>query len=419
MRWTSTIDGKMKPYFYGYKIVGAGFAVQAVCVGAMFTYGVFFREFQSEFGWSRAMVSGASSLAFLIMGTAGVLMGRLNDRIGPKRLIVATGIFFGIGYLPMSFMHAPWHLYLLYGLFVGIGLSTHDVVMLSTVARWFIRRRGLMTGIVKVGTGAGQLLVPLTATGLIAAFGWRTSYLILGFTVMVALILVAQFLRLDPREMGLLPDGELALPGVGEKHTHKNVGVLKTAMRTRQFWILCGVELVVLGCLLTIIVQIVPHAMDLGLPPVTAAGILSTIGGASIMGRLVMGAANDTIGGKRSLIICFIILISGFFCLLMARGTWMLFLFAIVYGFAHGGFFTVMSPTVAELFGTESHGALFGVVWFCGAIGGAAGPILAGCTFDLTGSYQPIFMAMTGLLAMGFLLVFMLRPVEGVNIDKP
>ncbi len=409
----------MKTYFYGYKIVGAGFAVQAVCIGAMFTYGVFFKEFEAEFGWSRAMVSGASSLAFLVMGTTAVLMGRLNDRIGPKRLIVATGIFFGIGYVPMSFMHAPWHLYLLYGLFVGIGLSTHDVVTLSTVARWFIRRRGLMTGFVKVGTGAGQLLVPLAATALIAAYGWRTTYLILGVTVMLALILVAQFLRLDPREMGFLPDGGLALPGVGAKHTHKNAGVLKTAMRTRQFWILCGVELVVLGCLLTIIVQIVPHAMDLGLPPVAAAGILSTIGGASIVGRLGMGAANDRIGGKRSLIICFIILMGGFVCLLTARGTWMLFLFAIVYGFAHGGFFTVMSPTVAELFGTESHGALFGVVWFCGTIGGAAGPILAGYTFDLTGSYQPIFMAMTGLLVIGFLLVFLLRPVKAVNIDKP
>jgi MFS family permease len=405
----------MRTYFYGYKIVGASFAVQAVCIGAMFTYGVFFKEFEAEFGWSRAMVSGASSLAFLIMGTFGVLMGRLNDRIGPKRLIVVTAISFGIGYLLMSFMHAPWHLYLLYGLFVGVGLSTHDVVTLSTVARWFIKRRGLMTGIVKVGTGSGQLLLPLAATALIAAYGWRTSYLILGVTVMLLLILVAPFLRLDPREMGLLPDGESLLPGLEAKDTREDGGTLKAAMRTRQFWILCGVELVVLGCLLTIIVQIVPHALDLGLPPVTAAGVLSTIGGASIVGRLTMGAANDRIGGKRSLIICFSILMCGFFCLLTARGTWMLFVFAIVYGFAHGGFFTVMSPTVAELFGTVSHGALFGIVLFCGTIGAAAGPILAGYTFDLTGSYQPIFMAMTGLLAVGFLLVFLLRPVAGVQ----
>jgi len=405
----------MRTYFYGYKIVGAAFAIQAVCIGAMFTYGIFFKEFQAEFGWSRAMVSGASSLAFLIMGTAGILMGRLNDRIGPKSLIVVTGVFFGIGYLLMSFMHAPWQLYLFYGLFVGVGLSTHDVVTLSTVARWFIRRRGLMTGVVKVGTGAGQLLVPLAAAALIGAYGWRTAYLIMGVTVMLALILIAQSLRLDPREMGFLPDGASPLSGVVERDTHLKTGAMKTAMRTRQFWILCGVELVVLGCLLTIVVQIVPHAMDLGLPPVAAAAILSTIGGISMVGRLIIGAANDRIGGKRSLMICFGILMCGFVCLLTARGTWMLFLFAIVYGFGHGGFFTVMSPTVAELFGTDSHGALFGIVLFFGTIGAAAGPILAGYTFDVTGSYQPIFMAMTGLLAMGFFLVFLLRPVEGAR----
>lgn len=408
----------MARYFYGYNIVGAGSVVQAVSIGAMFTYGVFFKEFQAEFGWSRAMISGASSLAFLMMGTVGMLMGRMNDRVGPKRLIVAAGLSFATGYLPMAFMHAPWHLYLLYGLFVGAGLSAHDVVTLSTVARWFIRRRGLMTGFVKVGTGAGQLLVPLAATALIAAYGWRTSYLIMGVAVMMALILVAQCLRLDPGEMNLLPDGD-TLPAEGVEKKPRETGVvLRTAIRTRPLWILCAVELIVFGCLLTIVVQIVPHAMDLGLPPVTAAGVLSTIGGVSMVGRLVMGATNDRIGGRRSLLICFGVLMCGFLCLLAARGAWMLFLFAIVYGFAHGGFFTVMSPTVAELFGTGSHGALFGVVLFCGTLGGAAGPILAGYTFDVTGTYQPVFLVLTGLLAIGFMLVFLLRPVQGV-IEQP
>jgi MFS family permease len=165
-------------YFYGYNIVAAGFTIQAVCIGALFAYGVFFKEFQAEFGWSRTTISGASSLAFLIMGAFGILAGRLNDTIGPRVLIATSAGFLGLGYLFMSRMQSPWQLYILYGVLVGIGYSTHDVITLSTVARWFVKRRGVMSGIVKVGTGSGQLAGPMIATVLIAVFGWRHSHLI-------------------------------------------------------------------------------------------------------------------------------------------------------------------------------------------------------------------------------------------------
>ena len=194
-------------YFYGYNIVAAGFVIQGVVIGAMFTYGVFFKDFQSDFGWSRATISGASSLAFLIMGAAGILAGKLNDRIGPRVLIVASGISLGLGYLLMSHLQALWQLYLLYGVLGGIGFSAPDVIVLSTVTRWFVRRRGMMSGIVKVGTGAGQLLVPLIATALIAVYGWRNAYLIIGALALITLVAVAQILRRDPQGIGLQPDG--------------------------------------------------------------------------------------------------------------------------------------------------------------------------------------------------------------------
>ena len=170
----------------------------------MFTYGVFFKEFQAEFGWSRAAISGASSLAFLTMGLFGVIAGKMNDRIGPKLIIVASGISLGIGYLLMSRLQTLWQLYLIYGVLVGTGFSTHDVITLSTVARWFTRRRGMMSGIVKVGTGAGQFLVPLIASLLIAAYGWRNSYLIIGAAALLIFVAVAQVLSRDPQSIGLL-----------------------------------------------------------------------------------------------------------------------------------------------------------------------------------------------------------------------
>ena len=402
-------------YFYGYNIVAAGFVIQGVCIGAMFTYGVFFREFQAEFGWSRAMISGAASAAFLIMGAVGILAGRLNDRIGPKIIIVVSGISFGMGYLLMSRMQALWQLYLLYGLMVGIGLSTHDVITLSTVTRWFIRRRGMMSGIVKVGTGAGQLLVPLIATSLIAVFGWRNAYLMIGAVSMMALVGAAQVLHRDPQGMGLLPDGDSNGRSGSDPSPREEGMPLRTAVRSRQFWTICIAEFAIFFCLLTIIVHIVPHATDLGLSPASAAAVLATIGGVSMLGRIVMGTWNDRIGGKRSLIICFILLLGSLLWLQMADKAWMLFVFAVVYGLAHGGFFTVMSPMVAELFGTGSHGLLFGLVLAGGTVGGAVGPVLAGRAFDVSNSYQIVFWVLTALVVMGFILIILLRPLRSVT----
>ena len=94
-------------YYYGYNILAAGFIMQGICYGAMFTYGVFFKEFQTEFGWSRAMISGASSLAFFIGGAFGIPAGRLNDKIGPKALSVVVSILFGLGYLLLSRLRPP------------------------------------------------------------------------------------------------------------------------------------------------------------------------------------------------------------------------------------------------------------------------------------------------------------------------
>jgi MFS family permease len=401
--------GLKSRHFYGYNIVGAGFITQAVCIGAMFTYGVFFKELEATFGWSRTLVSGAASLAFLTMGVMGVIAGTLNDRIGPRIILSVSATSLGLGYMLMSQMSAPWQLYLLYGLFVGIGFSTHDVITLSTVARWFIRRRGMMSGLVKVGTGGGQLLVPLVAAALIARVGWRQAYLLLGILSLAGLIAVAQLMRRDPQDMGLRPDGN-GLDDRSDDLSEKQQSLtLAAAIRTMPFWNLCIAEFTIFGCLLTTIVHIVPHARDQGLDPTTAAAVLSTIGGVSMLGRIVMGTANDRIGGKQSLIISLALLISALVWLQLSVTAWMLFAFAVVYGFAHGALFTVVSPTVAEFFGTDSHGQIFGMVLFSGTLGGSLGPLLAGYIFDLTGTYRAAFIMLTAMATVGLFLVSLMQ----------
>ncbi len=398
--------------FDGYRIVAAGFVIQGVIIGAMFAYGVFFRELEAEFGWSRTMISGASSLSFVVMGVLAIVAGKLNDKIGPRILITASALCFGIGYGAMSRLQAPWELFLFYGLLAGIGYSTHDVVTLSTITRWFVRRRGAMTGVVKVGTGVGQLLVPVIAAALIAAFGWRNAAFIIGAASMLILLVVAQLMRRDPRSMGQHPDG-VAIEGARAPTGAGETGMsVAEAAGTRQFWILCAAQLTIFFCLLTVMIHIVPHATDLGIAPAVAATILSTIGGASIAGRLTIGMLADRLGGRRSLGVSFLILLASFLLLQSAETAWMLFLFALIYGFAHGGFFTVMSPTLAEFFGTGSHGVIFGIVLFCGTIGGAAGPLLAGTLFDTTGSYETVFLILTGFCLMGLILTVALQPIK-------
>ena len=382
----------------------------------MFTYGVFFREFQQEFGWSRALISGASSMAFFVMGAGALITGTLNDKIGPRLILTVSGTTIGVGYLLLSQLNMPWQLFLLYGLFAGIGFSTHDVITLSTIARWFVKKRGLMSGIVKAGTGIGQFSGPLIASMLIPVFGWRHSYLIIGAVVLLVLVSAARIMRRDPQKMGLHTDGNREDDNHVIAATLKSSSLsLKQAVRTRQFLSICFAEFAVFACLFTIIVHIVPYSMDRGLEPAIAASVLSAIGGSSMIGRIIMGMTNDRIGGKRSLIICFMVLITSLVLLQFTSGIWMLFIFAVVYGFAHGGVFTVMSPMIAEYFGMTCHGQLFGSVLFIGTIGATMGPILAGHLFDITGGYGAAFLALTVCAVAGFIPILFISPISGVG----
>ena len=171
---------KRAQFYYGYIVAGASIVLQVIMWGIFNTYGVFFIPLQDEFTWSRAEISGARSLSMFVWGFLGILLGNLNDRYGPRVIIAVCGCFFGLGYFLMSQINSIWQLYLFHGLIVGIGVSATDVVILSTVAHWFVKKRGMMTGIIKAGTGLGMFIMPLAATGLISSYSWRTSYMILG-----------------------------------------------------------------------------------------------------------------------------------------------------------------------------------------------------------------------------------------------
>ena len=399
---------KKPALFYGYFIVAACFAIQATGIGTHVAFSIFFKPLLADFGCPRATLAGAHSLAFVLSGLIGIFVGRLNDRLGPRVVMTVTAFSFGLGLFLMSKVNTVWHIYLFYGVMVGIGLSPVDVIALSTTARWFVRRRSMMSGIVKVGTGAGQLVIPFAASILIMHYGWRTSYVILAVFGMLMLAGTGQVLRRDPSQKGVLPDGDTQTGSAGFYIAEKGLS-FREALKTRQFWTICFTNLTIVFSLIIIMVHITPHAMDIGLPATTAAGILSTIGGTSMIGRLLMGITADRAGIRACMIFCFTLLISAFLWLQMANELWMLYLFAFVYGFGHGGYFALISPLVAEHFGIRSHGVLFGIVLFAGTVGGAMGPILAGHLFDITGSYGGAFWTCAAFVTSGLGLILSLR----------
>ncbi len=395
---------------YSYVIAAGCFGIQAVAIGIFSSYGVLFSPLVSEFGWSRAAISGASSVAYLLMGLVGIVVGRLNDRIGPRLLLTVTGICFGLGYLLMFRLETAWQLYLFLGVILGIGLSSVDVITLTTIARWFARKRGVATGAMKVGTGAGQMIVPLLANLLIIHYGWRHACVLIGVAVLMILVAIAQLMRRDPGLMGLSPDANE--PGPAEELDSGADGLtLREAVRTRQFWTICAANLSLVFCLMLVMVHIVPFAIDRQVSPTKAAGVLSAIGGVSMAGRFFSGLTIDRIGSKRVLVFCSALLIAALLWLHQTDELWMMYLFALVYGIAHGGCFTAISPLAAELFGLRAHGAVLGIIVFSGTVGGAVGPFLAGYIFDVSGGYGLALRICVLASALGFGLISTVKPI--------
>ena len=365
---------------------------QFTVVGALFSYGLFFASFEAEFGWSRTLLSAASSLAFLMMGFLAMVGGRLNDRFGPRRVLSVTGVLYGLGFALVSQITAPWQLFAIFATFIGIGLGTHDVVTLGTIARWYDRRRGIMSGVIKVGTATGQIVVPPITALLIISLGWRSALLVIGLTAAVLLLSAALMMRSPPTR-------------ASDQPTAQDGDSLAEVRRNLVFWRLCAVQFLVFPAMMSIPLHFPVHGTDLGMSKSTAAQLLSVIGFSSIAGRLSVGALVDRIGGKNSYALCIAFFMAGLFSFVFITTPMPLFVATALYGFGHGGLFTVVSPTVAAYFGMRAHGAIFGTILFFGTLGGAVGPILVGLAFDRTGSYQPAFIALAVAAALGLVLV--------------
>ena len=394
------IDNDRPRLYYGYAIVTITSIMMMIIWGTFNTFGVFFEPFIKEFGWTRTITSGASSLNTIIFGILCVFSASLSERLGPRWVMTICGIILGLSYFLMAQLTSTWELYLYFGVFVAIGMSPY-IPLLSLVPKWFTTNRGRMNAIVLSGMGLGIMIVPPIASYLISMWQWRNSYLVIAIITLIVMVAASQFLRPPPKQP---LNGKNSRPAIRLADQRNEGSTLRQAIRTRQFALLCMLYFSFLFCLIAITVHIVIHVTGLGIPPTHAALTLSLIGGACIVGMNVMGNVADRFSNKIALGVSYSLMGLSLVWLISSNSEWSFYLFSIVFGFAYGGMQVLFSPLVAELFGTRSHGVILATGALAGSIGAAIGPIVAGYIFDVLGSYTIAFiicamLAFTGLVS--------------------
>jgi MFS family permease len=398
-------------FFYGYVVVILGFLSMMVSAGFWDSFGVFMKPLLNDFGWTRATVSSSYSLSLLIFGVMGVIAGELTDRFGPRLVLTFCGLFLGAGYMLMSQLNTLWQIFLFEGVLIGIGMSGLYAPLLGMVARWFVKRRGLMTGVVLAGLGLGQLVAPPVVSRLIDAYDWRIAYLCLGIAVLAVVVVSAQFLKRDPSQMGLAPYGSTGIsqqaPGLSASSYS-----LKEATRTWQLWTMLLIKFCFGYYMFSFVVHIIPHGTDLGISTVNASNILAISGGGVVIGNFLLGQVVDKIGPRRVFILCFTAALSMMLWLTQAKEVWTLYIIGFILGLANGGNMTSDSPMVVRLFGLKSIGSIVGASSATFSFGAAFGPVCTGYIFDSTGSYQLAFFIGAAFCILGIILAVIIRPTK-------
>ncbi|MDZ4230522.1 MAG: MFS transporter [Dehalococcoidales bacterium] len=408
--------------FYGWVIVAAFFLAGATLWGIRFSFGVFFKSIESEFLLTRAATSAIFSV-YMVFGSAfALLSGWALDRYGPRIILSVMGLFAGLSLLLTSQAHSAWLLFVTYSLLLAMGSSAAYVVTMSTTLKWFDKKRGLALGITSSGGGLGLVVMAPLATYLVDSLGWRGAFIVLGLMAWLIVIPLSQLLRNSPQEIGVLPDGiksafpDTGLPPVAVTNNNPPpVGLsLPQALKTRSFWLIVITWVFFASAIFLVLTHIVPHATDIGFSAVEAAAVLSVIGGANIGGRVLMGAVSDKIGRNRTTIICLLSQALALVWLIWVRELWMLYLFALIFGFAYGGVGPSMAALIGDTFGLNRIGVIMGALEVGYGLGAAIGPVIGGLVYDISNNYFLAFLigALTLLVAvMAVALIRQEKPV--------
>jgi MFS family permease len=421
--------------------VVAGVALIALIGAAGFRSapGVLMLGMESEFGWSRGLLSVAVGVNLILYGLTAPFAAALMDRFGIRLVTCSALLLVALGSGLTIFVTAGWQLVLTWGLLIGLGTGSMALVFAATIAnRWFVKRRGLVMGVLTAGGAAGQLVFLPALAWLTDQFGWRSASLLVAASALAVIPLVLAFVRNYPADVGAEPygadsptapvarieapsrgqlargdDGELAVTQPGA--VRRTLRTLREAARTRTFWALaigfgiCGAT--TNGLIGT---HFVPAAHDHGMPTTTAAGLLALVGVFDIVGTVASGALTDRVNPRILLAIYYAFRGVG---LLMLPGLLSdsvhpsMLAFVIVYGL---DWVATVPPTAAlcvEVFGPAGT-IVFGWVFAAHQVGAALASVGAGYIRDLTSDYTMAWLGAAGLCVVAALMSLGIRKVS-------
>jgi MFS family permease len=386
---------------YRWVIIAVGALMTCVGIGAMFSLAIFLQPISADTGWSRAGISSAMTLNFLVMGVAGFGWGALSDRFGARIVVLAGSALLGLALILASRATLLAWFQLTYGTLVGLAAGAFFPPMVAAATAWFETNRGLAVSLVSAGVGMAPMTVSPFAAWLVAAYDWRTAMLVIGIASWVLLLPTGFLVRQPP---------VAADEGVAAREPAEEVGDFSAAaaFRTPQFAILAGTFFLCCAAHSGPIFHMVSYAIACGVPALAAVSIYSVEGLAGLGGRLLLGVLADRLGVKRVLVVGLLVQAFVIIAYLFVGNLAEFYLLATIFGTAYGGVMPLYAVLAREYFGQSAMGAVFGAATMASSIGMALGPWAGGWVFDTFSVYDWLFIGSfgIGLAAVAIALAF-------------
>tara|TARA_B100000959_G_scaffold140184_1_gene147289 strand:- start:1537 stop:2739 length:1203 start_codon:yes stop_codon:yes gene_type:complete len=378
----------------GWAIAAACFLASSVAVGgSQYSFGHFVEPLENTFGWTRTQIG--LSLSLIAFGSfISPLIGSLIDKQGSRRIMAFSMAVFGISYLVRPFMTELWHWYFLS---VVQSFSMVGAAMLppgKLVGLWFPENRGRVIGITAMGNNFGGMVIQPIIAFLVTVYNWKVAYAVvgaLGILVSVYSYLVVK--NPDSESKGILES---------ERNTDNLTGfTLKEAIRTKTFYaitfaILCGTF-----TYSSLLPQVSSHLIINGVRESTASIAVSLFATCGMVGKFVFGNLSDKYGPRMALVLD----LCGqaiFASLLVYAGDGLpVWVIVPAMGFFLGAFGALYQLIVIDAFGVKHFGAIMGVIAISNAVPSFLGPIIAGMSFDITGSYAVAFVITSVIFVLG------------------